>query len=690
MMDAAIQTLRDSIMRRIVTATAIGLALVASGAVALSAAVAKAPAKNAAATAPARIDSFRLVDADGRAHDLYRLKDASAVMIVMHGPDFKKTGPEVEALRAAYAAKGVEFFVLDSTLGANRDNVSAEAKKLNVNVPILMDDQQLVGEQIGATKSGEAFVINPQTWAIAYRGPIADGKKTYAANALDALIAGQPVAVTSVAAKGQTISFPNSTAAAKASFQKISYTKTIAPLIEEKCIACHEQGGIAPFAFDSYEKVKGFAPMMREAIRGDRMPPWDVDAHVGTFKDDKSLSSDQIKTLVHWIEAGAPRDEGADPLAATKHVAPEWPLGKPDMVIDIPAYQIPASGVVDYQYPVVQNPLTEGKWLKASTTIVDQRQAVHHVLSGFVSEENKGKGMAAWGSSVGGYTVGMESVVNPKGMGTWVPPGGGFGFQMHYTPFGKAVTAKEKVGLYFYKDSEKPDLIMREMPLVNQFIKIPANDGNHKEVAYFNFPKDATLYTVVVHAHYRGTYSKLEIRYPSGEQKTILNVPFYDFNWQRMYEFAEPIAIPAGSKVIATYIYDNSKRNPANPDPNKEIVWGDQSFEEMFYSSLRYRWNDETVAHPTNYDDLLNKTRLMGMLDSNIDGKVQKDELRGQFATLLAAPGRFEMVDVNHDGGIDETELENGLKLMNAAMRQRPKPADAPADGAKPAEKSTK
>jgi hypothetical protein len=157
-----------------------------------------------------------------------------------------------------------------------------------------------------------------------------------------------------------------------------------------------------------------------------------------------------------------------------------------------------------------------------------------------------------------------------------------------------------------------------------------------------------------------------------------------------MYEFAEPIAIPAGSKVIATYIYDNSKRNPANPDPNKEIVWGDQSFEEMFYSSLRYRWNDETVAHPTNYDDLLNKTRLMGMLDSNIDGKVQKDELRGQFATLLAAPGRFEMVDVNHDGGIDETELENGLKLMNAAMRQRPRPADAPADGAKPAEKSTK
>ena len=227
--------------------------------------------------------------------------------------------------------------------------------------------------------------------------------------------------------------------------------------------------------------------------------------------------------------------------------------------------------------------------------------------------------------------------------------------------------------------------MMRETPLVNQFIKIPANDGNHKEVAYFTFPKDATLFTAVVHAHYRGTYSKLEIRYPSGEQKTILNVPFYDFNWQRMYEFAKPISIPAGSKVIATYVYDNSKRNPANPDPNKEIVWGDQSFEGMFYTSLRYRWNDETAANQTNFDDLLNQTRLMGMLDSNLDGKIQKEELRGQFATLLAAPGRFEMVDTNHDGGIDEAELEVALKMMNSMMR---KPGPGAAAPAAPAEKS--
>ena len=527
-------------------------------------------------------------------------------MQAVGSPDVRKMAPALEQLRATYAAQGVEFMMINSTLKDKRADLVAEAKALNLSMPILKDEQQLVGEQLGATRTSEVMVVDPKTWMIAYRGPLnselagknAKAGTNFAADALDAVIGGKPVPVAYVAPTGGAISFPDHTAQAKASFTKISYSKTVGPLIEEKCVACHEEGGIAPFTFDSYQKIKGFAPMIREVIRTDRMPPWDADADIGHFKDDKSLSPDQIKTLVHWVEAGAPRGEGPDPLLAKKHVAPEWPLGKPDLIVDVPSFTVPASGVVDYQYPIVDNPLTEGKWLKASTAKVDQRQAVHHVLSGFITNEAKGKGMTSWGGSVGGYTVGMESVVQPKDIGTYIPAGGKFGYQMHYTPFGKEVTANTKIGLYFYKDGEKPKLMMRETPLVDQFIDIPANDGNHKEVAYFDFPKDATLYTAVVHAHYRGTYSKLEIRYPSGEQKVILNVPFYDFNWQRMYEFAEPVAIPAGSKLIATYIYDNSKRNPANPDPNKEITWGDQSFEEMFYTSLRYRWNDETVATP--------------------------------------------------------------------------------------------
>jgi hypothetical protein len=672
-------------MKRHVTLTAVGLVL------ALGAASCAQPGDIVAANdvaiavqdqAPmaevaARIDNFRLVSADGYARELYRLKDAPAVVVVMHAagsPDTAAVAPKLEALKAEWAPKGVEFMMLNSNPNDKREAILADAAKNGITVPVLQDDLQLVGGQIGASRVAQAFVVDPKTWKIAYSGPLT-------ADPIKQLVEGKSAAVKHDTLKTQAIAFPSRSLAAKAQFAKISYANEIAPLIEAKCIACHQEGGIAPFGFESYEKVKQFSGMIREAVRTDRMPPWDPDPHVGKFKDDKSLSGTQITTLINWIEAGAPRGEGEDRLAKVKHVAPEWPLGKPDLIVDIPKYTIPATGYVDYQYPTVANPLKEGKWLKAATAKVSQRQGVHHILSGVIPEGATSRGMQAWGGGVGGYTVGMESTVAPNGIGSWVPAGGQFGYQMHYTPFGKEAVSAEQIGLYFYKDGEMPDLVMREMPLVDQFIEIPANDGAHKEIAYFDFPKDAILHTAVVHAHYRGTYSKLELMTPDGKRETILNVPFYDFNWQRMYEFEKPIDIPAGSKVIATYVYDNSKRNPANPNPNEKIVWGDQSFEEMFYTSLRYLWKDETAKDQKNYDQLLNRTRLLGMLDDNIDGKVQMAELRGQFKDRIGNPLAFGVVDKNKDSGIDMEEFEAVMGQMRRPGRAAPSASAAPMPG---------
>ncbi len=664
-------------MRRSLPLTAIGLVLALGaagcaqpGSVASTEVAVENTAAEPMAEVAARVDNFRLVSAEGYAHELYRLKDAPAVVMVMHAagsPDTAAAAAQLAKLKAEFAPKGVEFLMVNSNPHDTREAILADAARNGIDTPILQDYLQLVGGQIGASRVGQSFVIDPKTWKIVYSGPLA-------AEPIAAVASGAAVTRASVGMSTQPISIENRTAAAKAAIAKISYAGDVAPIIEEKCIACHQEGGIAPFGFDSYEKVKTFAGMIREAVRTDRMPPWDPDPLVGKFKDDKSLSGDQIKTLINWVEAGAPRGEGEDPLAKVKHVAPEWPLGKPDLIVDIPPYKVPATGVVDYQYPTVPNPLKEGKWLKASTARVTQRQVVHHILSGVIPEGATTKGMQAWGGSVGGYTVGMESVVQPKGIGSWVPAGGQFGYQMHYTPFGKEVTSAEQIGLYFYKDGEMPDLVMREMPLVDQFIEIPPNDGAHKEIAYFLFPKDAILHTAVVHAHYRGTYSKLEILDPSGKRETILNVPFYDFNWQRMYEFDQPINIKAGSKVIATYIYDNSKRNPANPNPDERVVWGDQSFEEMFYTSLRYRWADETAKDQKNYDQLLQQTRLLGMLDDNLDDKVQMAELRGVFKERIGNPLAFAMVDKNKDGGIDQAEFEAVTSQMRRPGAASPKP----------------
>ncbi|MGZ6037295.1 MAG: hypothetical protein ACXWKR_01405, partial [Phenylobacterium sp.] len=335
-----------------------------------------------------------------------------------------------------------------------------------------------------------------------------------------------------------------------------------------------------------------------------------------------------------------------------------------------------------YQHPWVKNPLTEGRWLKASTIKVDSRQAVHHILTGFMADAPK-EGQQAfenrWGASVGSYAVGAESEVAPDDAGTYIPGGGAIGFQNHYTPFGKETVTHSKIGLYFYKPGETPDIVMHNNQIVNNAIVLPPNDGHHAEIAYMDFPHDALLYSAFPHAHYRATSSDLWIRYPDGKEKLLLTLPRYDFGWQGHYNFAEPVKIPAGSKLIAHYVYDNSKSNPHNPDASKTVVWGDQSWEEMFFTRIRYRWMGETSKHLVNYDEEVGAGALMGMLDANIDGKIEKTELKPQSQIGAMLLKNWDAIDKNHDGVIDKDELAAATKSMFGRRRQE---AAAPAAAA--------
>jgi hypothetical protein len=436
----------------------------------------------------------------------------------------------------------------------------------------------------------------------------------------------------------------------------------------------------------SYQRIRAYSPMIREVIRTQRMPPWRADPTVGKFHDDKSLTSEQIRTLVHWIEAGAPRGEGEDPIAAVAYHAEEWPLGKPDLILDVPPYDIPATGIVDYQRPFVLNPLKDTKWLRASTIKVINRQAVHHILTGYLTDPpapGTSANESQWGVSVGGYAVGAESIVEPADTGVMIPPGGAIGFQNHYTPFGKPVNEASKIALYFY--DKTPKLMMHNSVIANFNISIPPNQEAWEQHAYLSFPKDALLYSAFPHAHYRGASSELWIRYPDGRKKLLLALPHYDFNWQRDYDFEEPVPVPAGSQLIAIYTYDNSKRNPANPDPNRTVPWGDQSFDEMLYTALRYRWVGETSDHPNDHDELLKKNRLFGILDQDMNGKLEPTELVGRAGTMIKA--NLAMIDTNHDGVISPAELEAAADRLPKRLR-RPAatapaaaPAPAPAPG---------
>ncbi len=676
-----------------VTALLSGCAVDGSAPNALSAATPTAAVESAAMPAtPAVIQNFMLADTNYMGHELYREPDAKVIVLITqmnNCPIVRNLAPKLKELEAKYGPQGVKFMMLNSAVQDSRDEIVAEAKEYGIDIPILMDSNQLVGEQLGVTRTAEFFVIDPKTWKVAYRGPLDDrldygtqkaaAEHPWASDAIEAVLAGRQAMAATKPSPGCLIDFPE-----RGKVAQISYSKQVAPILEKKCAACHTEGGIGPFAMSSYQMVKGFSPMIREVLRTDRMPPWNVDPHVGKFADDKSLTPDEIKTVVHWVDQGAPRDGTADPLAvaAKKRTVQQWPLGKPDLVLEIPSYTIPASGVVDYQRPVAVNPLTEGKWIKASTYVVSQRQAVHHFLSGYIKEVPKdGKGNEdRWGASMGGYAVGAESTLWPKNVGTYLPPGGAVGFQAHYTPFGKEVTDKSLLGLYFYKDGEKPGLVMHSSVVVDNTIVLPPGEARHEETAYIDVPKDMLLYSAFPHAHYRGYASDLWLQLPDGSKKRILAMPRYDFNWQREYSFAEPMKIPAGSKLIAHYWYDNSAKNPANPDPKRTVPWGDQSWDEMFYTAIRYRWIDETSAKLVDYDRLMDQTRLLGMFDDNMDGKIELAEFKGELGDKLKP--YFAQMDQNKNGGVDNAELMAALKVMGEAGRRREQaqqPAAAPA-----------
>jgi peroxiredoxin len=620
-----------------------------------------------------RVDNFVLLDQNGEAQNLYYHQDAKAVVIMVQGngcPIVRNAINDYKQVRDEFEASGVKFFMLNSNLQDSRSAIAAEAKKYSIDFPILHDETQLVGEALDLVRTAEILVINPKTWEIEYRGPINDrqvyerqkqkASAHYATDAIRDVISGKPVNVPKRDAIGCLINF----AERGGSHEKISYSQTIAPLLQEKCVICHTEGGIGPWAMSSYELVRGFAPMMREVIRTKRMPPWHADPHVGVWKSDKSLNVEQTQTLVHWIEAGALRGDGRDPLKEISIAQVEWPLGEPDLILELPEYTIPATGVVEYKFPRLANPLDRGEWVKSATVIAGNREVVHHILAGSIdqgaSEEQRESGV--FDNYLIGYAPGNESNVFPAKTGVYIETGGEFTFQLHYTPNGVESVDRSKIGLYFH--DEKPENFYRQDVVLNPKINIPANTARHAEVSYFQFNESALLHDLVPHSHYRGVASKFELINPDGSKELILSVPNYDFNWQRTYELVEPKLIAAGSKLVHTTWYDNSRANRSNPDPERNVTWGLQSWDEMLYGAFSYTLVNETTEAPIHDKDLADMTQFFGFTDKNMDGKLSWQELPRRFKKRLVQG--FNSVDANGDGGLDIKEMYNIQKRAEA------------------------
>ena len=237
---------------------------------------------------------------------------------------------------------------------------------------------------------------------------------------------------------------------------------------------------------------------------------------------------------------------------------------------------------------------------------------------------------------------------------------------MHYTPVGRETEDRSRIGLYFH--TEQPENFYRQSVVINPAIRIPPNSARHAEVAYYEFDQDALLHDLVPHAHYRGVASRFELVKPDGSRETILSVPNYDFNWQRTYEFIEPKLVEAGSRLLHTTWYDNSAANPGNPDPEREVPWGLQSWDEMLYGAFSFTYVDETTEAPTHDKTRSQTAQFVGFLDQNLDGKVSWRELPRDMKKRLVQG--FKAVDADGDGSLNLDEMYQ-LTLRQQKAREK-------------------
>jgi hypothetical protein len=555
---------------------------------------------------PKEVLNFALIDHRGQLHELRR-SGAQAVVLYFTAnecPVARQSASKLRKLREVYSSRGVEVWMINSSMGDDRKSISREMTDLRAyHVPVLKDDTQGVARHLGVRRTGETLAVSTKDWSVFYRGAIDDQMvegaqkpkptERYLEDALNQFLAGQPITRARSVARGCVIHFDGGEGPDDA---PVSFAKQIAPLLEQKCVHCHSPGNIGSWSMSSHQKVKSMSSMIEEVLLTRRMPPWDADPTIGKFANDQSLSVPEAQTLLRWIHQGAPLGDGPDPLAAAvRPPAEEWPLGKPDLILRLPKpEEIPATGVLNYRHVEVRaDNLTEawvgGIWIKPSNNKV-----VHHVIARL--KEGGRRDHLGQSEMFAGWAPGASRGMFPEGSGKFIPKNARFDLELHYTPNGTPQTDQTEVGLYLLR--EKPAKRYEGVPVVNATFEIPPGEDDSQVQAMYCFKRPATLYGVTPHMHLRGRWMKFDALYPDGRKETICSVPRYDFNWQLTYVLNQTKKIPAGTWVIITGGYDNSTRNPANPDPAKTVHWGDQSFDEMFLGWYNVTWDEtrETAA----------------------------------------------------------------------------------------------
>lgn len=640
------------------------------------------------------VPDLEFQDLAGKSHKLSDVAGPKGIVIAVTStscPLSKKYLPTLTTLAKEWSKSGLGLLLLNPTPTDKEAAVQEAAKSLGSSGLYVHDKAGTLAQALALTSTTDALLLDSAR-TVRYHGAVDDQygfgysleapRKHYLATAIEDYLQEKPVLISATEAPGCHLDF--STPATSTS-SPVTYHNRISRIIQSNCGECHRDGGVAPFSLTTHEDLLAHAPMIETVVDQGTMPPWfaapDKEGNPSPWINDCSLTPADKTDLLAWLKSDHPLGDPKDAPLPVKY-ADGWTIGEPDLVVKFPeAVPIQATGVMKYKNVVVETHLKEDKWVQAIEVRPGKPEVVHHVLV-FGRPPRNAKGNSPddeinyWGI----YVPGNSKQVYQEGFARKLPKGSVIRFQMHYTPNGTATEDLTQVGFVFA--DEPPEHEIKTASLVNAWFEIPPGNPDYKDVAKLKLPSDVTILGFLPHMHLRGKACSYEALTPDGKTETILDIPRYDFNWQLLYQYAEPRTFTEGTILRFNAVFDNSADNPANPDPKATVRWGEQTYDEMIVGYLEYYVPTGTkpgeLSSIEQHRQGISGNRdavIFQALDQNDDSKLSLEEVkkltenpRFKQANPLTIGIFFNTLDKDKDNFLSQEEF---LKLRELLGKRK-------------------
>jgi len=599
-----------------------------------------------------KMPNLTFKDDKGKTYRLYEQENKKAIIIAFVSfecPVSNSYLAPLSDMAKEFERFGVTIWGLTTSEDDTPAQIAKSAKHYDLAFPVFKDERLKAADALKAEYTPEVFVLDGD-FTLRYRGRIDNmyserlkkHKEITEHNlrqTIAELVTGRPVSVPATHAIGCKI-YRERKAVGKIS--EVTYHRDVQPILQQHCQECHRPGEVGPFSLMTYKQAVNWAQDIKDYTQRREMPPWKISEGIG-FHNERRLSAKELKTLADWADGGTPMGDPKDAPKA-REFTQGWQLGTPDLILSPDDdFLLGPSGKDVFRCFVMPTKLGEDKYVAAVELRPGNPRVVHHLLlfidtmeaarklekdaqekernepvidvhTGKVSPYDRGPGYSRM-MGVGflprgammGWAPGIQPRYMPEGVGFHLPKNADVVMQVHYHRNGRAEKDRTQVGLYFAK--KKIEHPYQAGPVaggsgsgpLRYFFSIPAGEDRYKLDGDIWASQDFTLLSVTPHMHMLGKDIKLTMTPPEGKEQTVFTIKQWDYNWQEIYFLKEPILVKAGTKFHVEAHYDNSDKNPLNPNsPPQRVIVGEQTYNEMCFVFLGGYSNSKSRVLPLN------------------------------------------------------------------------------------------